>query len=171
MQPNNSLCWLPVLLLDCALLCLQDQPIDVDEESKGPAFSLLDLRKESLSPPAAYQAVSPIVSSLPFLQVGTSSAPVTPRGLVGSPDFSTLRHQLTSLSNTVILSSGVLAASASPIGFAAAMSALRTLVSCEAEEVFGEKAGSLRDALVRMLSADFIPREAKDGLQSFLQRL
>lgn len=111
------------------------------------------------------------MSSLPFLQVGTSAAPVTPRSLVGLPDFSALRHQLTSLSSTAALSSGGLAASVSPIGLTAAMSALRTLVSCEAEEVFGDKASSLRDALVRMLCADFIPREAKDALQSFLQRL
>lgn len=153
------------------MLCLQDQPIDVDEENKEPAFSLLDLHKESLSPPSAYQAISPVVSSLPFLQVSTSSAPVTPRGLVGSPDFSTLRHQLTSLSSTVNLTSSGFAASTPPMGFAAAMSALRALTSCNAEEAFGDKASNLRDALVCMVSADFVPRETKDGLQSFLQRL
>lgn len=59
----------------------------------------------------------------------------------------------------------------SPIGLSAAVSALRTLLSCEAEEVFGDKANSLRDALVRVLSADFVPCETKDALQSFLQRL
>lgn len=62
---------------------MQDQPIDVDEESKEPASSLLALQKEPSSPIAAYQAVSPMMSTLPFLQTSTStSTPATPRGLV-----------------------------------------------------------------------------------------
>lgn len=96
---------------------------------------------------------------------------MTPRGITSSPDFSALRHQLTSLSSSVNLSAGSLAASAPPIGLTAALSALRSLASCEAEEAFGDKAGNLHDALVCIVGADAVPREARDGFQSFLQRL
>lgn len=69
------------------------------------------------------------------------------------------------------LSAGSLAASAPPIGLTAALSALRSLASSEAEEAFGDKAGNLHDALVCIVGADAVPREARDGFQSFLQRL
>lgn len=90
---------------------------------------------------------------------------------MGSPDFFALRHQLTSLSSTAALSSSGLTTSVSPIGLPAATSSLRSLLSCEAEEVFGDKASNLRDALVRVVGADLLPRDTKDALQSFLHRL
>lgn len=132
---------------------------------------MLDLHEESLSPPPAYQPVSPILSSLPFLQVGILAAPMTPRSLVRSPDFFSLRHQLTSLSSNTALSSCGLAISVSPIGLTAAMLVQCTLVSCEAKDALSYKASCLRYALACMLSVDFILREAKDTFQSFLQCL
>lgn len=63
-----------------------------------------------------------------------------------------------------------LASSTPPIGFAAAILVLCALSPCAVEETFGDKTGYLHDAIVCMVSADFVLRETKDGLQSFLQR-
>lgn len=152
------------------LAILQDHPIEIDDEHKESASHLLDLGKGFLSPPSA-RAVSPVITSLPFLQVQSPSKPVTPKGVMSSPDFSTLRHQLTSLSNAANLSASGSAAPTPPINLATALSSLRSLASCEAEEAFGDKAGKLRDALVCLVGADAVPREARDAFQSFLQRL
>lgn len=78
---------------------------------------------------------------------------------------------MTALSSTAVLSSGGLTASVSPMGLTAATTSLRALLSCEAEEVFGEKASGLRDALVCVMGADSLPRDMKDALESFLHRL
>lgn len=87
------------------------------------------------------------------------------------PDFSTLRQQLTSLSGVVNLSASSSAAPAPPMTPTAALSSLRSLISCTAEEAFGKKASILRDALVCLVNADVVPQEDRDTFHSFLQRL
>lgn len=59
----------------------------------------------------------------------------------------------------------------SPMGLATATISLCSLLSYVANEVFGDKASGLRDALVCVMRANSLPCKMKIALQSFLLRL
>lgn len=51
------------------------KPIELDNESKESTETLLDLHKDESPVTVAYKSVTPIVTTLPFLQANTSTLP------------------------------------------------------------------------------------------------
>lgn len=150
----------------------QECPIELDEEGHEPAATLLHMRTEVPSPTAAFTSLSPIITSLPFLQPGAfSSTPATSQTPRSSPDLSAIRNRLTALSNHPLLPTGGLTPTASSIDLTTALTSLKTLLACSPEDIFGEQATTLRDSLTCMSVSDTFPHNLKDTVQSFLFRI
>lgn len=133
---------------------------------------MLDLRQELPFSVAAYQAVSLMLSMLPFLQTSTTTnTPDTPKGPVGSPDFFCFETSADRLIKYCCYFVG----RPYRTGVAHVFSRGHHVISCSTVlrslGSFGDKASGLRNALVYVMGANSLPRDMKDALRSFLLRL
>lgn len=125
----------------------------------------MDLHRDESPVTVAYKSFSPIITTLHFLQVGTSTKmQTTLRTPMGCKDFFALHRHLTALFSNTSLPVGGLTPLASPMDLTTAVASLKTLMLCSPEEAFGKKANALQDALVCMVPSNSLSHDTKDSL-------